>query len=115
MGTEGQEMGRLVLGGGCPAYCFAVQGDGFLVAAGASGLDPGRQHQLDVTHTQARQQAAIERAGRRVEVTWPKESTRASAAGRDTIVPPSPSSCSYTARLLKKQRVSNLFTCIRGT
>src|SRR2546423_15593791 len=76
MGTESQQMGSLVLAGGGPAYCFAVQSHGFLVAGGASSLDPGRQHQLDVADTQAWQQTTIERARGGVEVAWPKESTQ---------------------------------------
>src|SRR5947207_15942676 len=97
MGTESQQMGSLVLAGGGPAYGFAVQSHGFLVAGGASSLDPGRQHHLDVTHTQAGHQTTIERAGGHVEVAWPKEPTRSSAAGRDTIVPRLPASCSHTS------------------
>ncbi len=98
MGTEGQQMRSLVLGGGCCAHRFAVQGHGFLVAGRASGIDPGSQYQLDMTDTQAGQEATRERASGRGEVAWPKEPTRASAAGRDNIVPPLPASCSYRAR-----------------
>src|SRR2546421_9618394 len=76
MGTESQQMGSLVLAGGGPAYGFAVQSHDFLVAGGASSLDPGRQHQLDVTDTQAGQQTTIERARGGVEVAWPKEPTQ---------------------------------------
>ena len=76
MGTERQQMGTFVLGGGSSTHRLAVQGDGFLIAVGATGIDPGSQHQLDVTHTQARQQATIEGASGCVKVAWPKEATQ---------------------------------------
>ena len=98
MSTEGQQMGRLVLSGGRSAHGFAVEGHGLLVALRTTGLDPSGEHHLEVTHTQAGQEATIERAGGGVEVTWPKEPTRASAAGRDSIVPPLRETCSYRAR-----------------
>src|SRR6266702_5257504 len=73
MGTEGQQMRRVLLGSGGPTYRFAVEGHSLLIVVGMTGLDPDSQHQLDVTHTQAWQQAAIEGADGRIEVTWPKE------------------------------------------
>src|SRR2546425_6040059 len=98
MGTEGQQMGRLVLAGGRSAHGFTVEGHRLLVIVRTTVLDPSRECQLDVTHTQARKPPTIKRAGGGVEVAPPKEPTRASAAGRDTIVPRLPGSCSCTAR-----------------
>src|SRR5207247_10344139 len=76
MGTEREQMGSLVRCSGRSAHSFAVQGHGFLVLLRATGLDPSAEHQLEVTHTQAWQQATIEGTSGCVKVAWPKAPTQ---------------------------------------
>jgi hypothetical protein len=60
LGRESQQMGGLVLGRGCGAHGKAVKSHGLLLALRTTRLDPGREHHLAVTPTQAGQQATRE-------------------------------------------------------
>ena len=60
-------MGRRAPDRGRPARRLAVQGQGVLALRLQATLHPRGQHRLQMHHRQARQQAAVERAGGRVE------------------------------------------------
>ena len=55
VGAERQQMGTFVRGFGRSTHRLAIQGNGIFVSVGATatGVDPGGQQLLDMTHTQA--------------------------------------------------------------
>src|SRR5712692_11692122 len=90
-------MGTLLRAFGGPTHGLAVQSHCFFVIIRTTGVDPGGEHQLEMTCTQARQEAAIEGTGWRVKVAWPKHTLQEQAVVMAPLSDGLKPSCNCTA------------------